>query len=201
VTAALAMLEALFSPPALILILSRTQRQSAELLRKVLDFFNMLGRPVPTVQPKDSALKLELGNGSRIISLPSGEETIRSFSGVRLLVIDEAARVPEDLYRAVRPMLAVSHGRLICLSTPFGKQGWFHKTWHSSEPWERIKITARECPRISEEFLAEERRELGERWYNQEYFCSFEETTDSVFAYEDIEAAMALDVPMLAFPE
>ena len=63
--------------------------------------------------------------GSRIISLPGDEKNIRGYSGVTLLVIYEAARVSDVLYRSVRPMLAVSKGRLVCLSTPFGKRGWF----------------------------------------------------------------------------
>ncbi len=37
---------------------------------------------------------------------------MRGYAGVDLLVIDEAARVPDELYRSVRPMLAVSNGRL-----------------------------------------------------------------------------------------
>jgi hypothetical protein len=56
---------------------------------------------------------LTLSNGARIIALPGKEETIRGFSGVTLLVIDEAARVLDDLYQACRPMLAVSGGRII----------------------------------------------------------------------------------------
>jgi hypothetical protein len=116
---------------------------------------------------------------------------------VRLLVVDEAARVPDALYYAVRPMLAVSRGRLVCLSTPFGKRGFFFETWHGSEPWERVRITADQCPRIAKEFLAEERQALGERWYRQEYECSFEDTIDQLFSYDDVMAAMADDLQPL----
>src|ERR1700688_2334143 len=77
----------------------------------------------------ESSLRIELGNGSRIIALPGLENTIRGFAGVKLLVIDEASRVADDLYRAVRPMLAVSNGRMICLTTPWGKRGFFHDVW------------------------------------------------------------------------
>jgi hypothetical protein len=94
-------------------------------------------------------------------------------------------------------MLAVSQGRLVALSTPFGKRGWFHDEWHGQGPWERVKIVADQCPRITAEFLAEERRALGERWYRQEYLCSFEDTIDAVFAYEDIQAALKNDVTPL----
>jgi hypothetical protein len=146
---------------------------------------------------RETALQLDLENGSRIVSLPGEESTIRGFSGVALLVVDEAARVPDPLYFAVRPMLAVSRGRLVCLSTPFGKRGWFFDAWHSAESWKRTRITASECPRIPAAFLAEERLSLGPRWFAQEYECSFEDTVGAVFAYEDIQAALTDDVQLL----
>jgi hypothetical protein len=186
--AALALRDALLHPPALVLLLSPTQRQSGELFRdKLKRLYNALGRPVPTVQ--ESALTMELSNGSRIIALPGDEETIRGYSGVTTLIVDEAARVLDHLYLSVRPMLAVSRGRLVCLSTPFGRRGWFFDTWHGEQRWERVKIVASECPRISAEFLDEELKALGERWFRQEYLCSFEETVDSVFTYDDVMAA------------
>jgi hypothetical protein len=195
VAAALAVRAALLQPGALVLVLSPSLRQSGELFRKVLAHFNALGRPVPV--HGESALRIEFGNGSRVVSLPGDEGTIRGFSGVNLLIIDEAARVMDDLYCAVRPMLAVSRGRLIALSTPFGQRGWFYEAWQSSEEWERVRVTAEDCPRITEEFLAAERRALGERWFRQEFLCSFEDTIDAVFAAEDIRAALSDDVKPL----
>jgi Terminase large subunit, T4likevirus-type, N-terminal len=196
--AALALRVALLEPRSPILILSPTDRQSSELFRKILEGYRSLGRPVPAVG--ETLHHLQLANGSRILSLPGTEKTVRCYSGVALLIIDEAARVDDALYRAVRPMLAVSKGRLIALSTPFGKRGWFHDAWHSEEPWQRLRITADECPRITPAFLAEERRALGDRWYRQEYLCSFEDVIDAVFSYADIQAALRDDVKPL-FPQ
>jgi hypothetical protein len=195
VAAALALQAALLGPRAPVLLLSPSIRQSGEVFRKVQDMLRGLGRPVGVVA--ESSLRLELSNGSRILSLPGTEETVRGFSGVSLLIIDEAARVADALYYAVRPMLAVSQGRLVALSTPFGKRGWFHDEWHGEGDWERVRIVAGECPRITAEFLAEERRALGDRWYRQEYLCSFEDTIDAVFSYEDIQAALSNDVKPL----
>jgi hypothetical protein len=197
VAAALAIRAALLEAPALVLLLSPSQRQSAELLVKVQDIYRALGRPVPTAAPRDNALRLDLANGSRIISLPGKEATLRGYSGVRLLVVDEAARVPDVLYRSIRPMLAVSRGRLICLSTPFGKRGFFYEAWTGLRPWTRVRVTAEECPRISQAFLAEELAEIGERWLRQEYFCSFEDVVGAVFSSEDITAMFDCDVPPL----
>jgi hypothetical protein len=122
-----------------------------------------------------TAEEMELTNLSRIVCVPCKEETIRGFAHVDLLIIDEAARVPDTLYRAVRPMLAVSKGRLICLSTPYGKRGFFWDAWErGGEDWLRVEVPATKIGRIGPEFLEAERRALGEAWFKQEYFCSFE---------------------------
>jgi Terminase large subunit, T4likevirus-type, N-terminal len=197
VSAALALSTALLKPASPVLLLSPSDRQSAELFRKVVELYDAVGRPVPTLAR--TARRLELANGSRVVSLPGTERTIRGFSGVRLLVIDEAARVDDTLYFAVRPMLAVSGGRLVALSTPYGKRGWFHDEWHGDGTWERIRVPATECSRISPEFLESERRSLGDRWFRQEYLTEFAETMDAVFSFADIQAARSSDVQPL-FP-
>jgi hypothetical protein len=194
--AALALRTALLQPDSLVLLLSPTLRQSGELFRdKTLRLYNALGRPVPPT--RETALELGLANGSRIISLPGDEGTVRGYSGVALLVIDEAARVSDDLYRGVRPMLAVSGGRLAALSTPFARMGWFYDTWQSSQEWQRVRITAQDCPRISAEFLAEERSVLGPRWFAMEYGCEFQDCVGSLFDAEDIRAALTSKVAPL----
>ncbi len=165
--AATALHEALYRGPALVLLLSPSLRESQELFRSVAGMYGALGAKVP--EQSLSALRLELTNGSRILSLPGTERTVRGYSGVKLLVMTRA-RVADELYLSVRPMLAVSGGRLIALSTPWGKRGWFHHEWtEGGEGWRRVKVTAAECPRISPEFLAQERAAIGDWWYLQEY--------------------------------
>jgi hypothetical protein len=171
-TSALALHTALFTPGALVLLISRAQRQSLELFRYVKQGYGAVGRPIPTV--KETETQIEFANGSRIVSLPGKEETIRSFQGVALLVIDEAARVPDDLYYSVRPMLGVSGGRLIALSTPFGQRGFYWQEWVGPEPWKRVLVTWKDCPRLTPAFIESERRSLGDSWVRQEYECSFE---------------------------
>ena len=106
VAGVLAVHAALYDPGSLVLLLSPTLRQSQELFKKCLSLYRTADKPVPP--ESETALTLTLENGSRIVSLPGKEGTVRGYSGVRLLAIDEAARVPDDLYASVRPMLAVS---------------------------------------------------------------------------------------------
>jgi hypothetical protein len=195
-SAVIALHRALYHPGSLILCLAPALRQSQELFGKVAGFYRDLDRPV--APQGERKLSLELENGSRIITLPGSEKTIRGFSGVALLVVDEAARVDDELYFAVRPMLAVSGGSLMMLTTPYGKRGAFYEEWTGgSDSWERYEVPASECPRISEEFLEEERAALPGWVYRQEYECSFEETEDQVFTTTMIERAVTSEVAPL----
>lgn len=224
--AAMALNTALLEAPALVLIISKALRQSSELLRKVKEMYAALRgevvrkrnwRPIRVKQQQtreaqdneekvqDSVLSMEFGNGSRILSLPGTSDTIVGFTP-DLIIIDEASRTSDVLYSSLRPMLAVSQGRMVVLSTPFGKRGWFWESWKRCEElkaqglqptWEQVKITVDGCPRISKEFLEEERLEIGDRWFRQEYQCSFEDVVDAVFAYADVHAMVSNDIAPL----
>jgi hypothetical protein len=195
--AALVVKESLLCPGSLTLLVSPSQRQSAETFGKVMAFYNQLGRPIATA--RESVLGMQLVNGSRVVALPADESRVRGFSAVRLLVIDEAARTPEELYLSCRPMLSVSAGRLVALSTPFGRIGWFWREWSEGKDWRRVSVTAYDCPRIPRSFLEEEKRTMGPRWFAQEYQNSFEAAIDAVFAPLDIEAALGHQITTL-FP-
>jgi hypothetical protein len=190
VSSILAIHEAVYQPNSLILLLSPSLRQSQELFRKLKDVYNALESPSLPQTIEESALRIEFDNGSRILALPGKEATIRGFSGVSLLVVDEASRVPDELYQAIRPMLAVSGGRIVLLSTPFGKRGFFHSEWTDGQDWRKVKITADQCSRIDKSWLERERQMIGDWWFRQEYLCEFCETVDSVFNFDDISAAL-----------
>lgn len=196
-TGTLSIHTAFYNPGALILLLSPSMRQSQELFRKCLDVYKALGRPVSA--QAENALSLELDNGSRIVSLPGKEGTIRGMSGVRLLVIDEASRVPDALYMSVRPMLAVSGGRLVLLSSPFGTRGFFYEAYKQRQAWDYYEIPATECPRITPEFLAEEKQNMGEWWFQQEYMCRFLDAQSAAFRSEDIDRIIQPEVESWAF--
>jgi hypothetical protein len=199
-TAIVALHRALYHPGSLILCLAPALRQSQELFAKIAGFYRDLGRPVSPIGERK--LSLELENGSRIITLPGTEKTIRGFSGVSLLIVDEAARVEDELYFAVRPMLAVSGGTLIMLSTPYGQRGIFYQEWTGgdSREWQRFRVSADQVPRISPEFLSEERRALGSRWFEQEYMCVFGELEGAIFSREAIDRMFDTEYKLLFDP-
>jgi hypothetical protein len=194
-TGLIALHRALYHPGSLILCLAPALRQSQELFGKVLGFYRDLDRPVPS--QAERKLSLELENDSRIVTLPGTDKTIRGFSGATLLIVDGASRVADELYFAIRPMLAVSGGALLMLSTPHGKRGVCYEEWTGGHGWERYEVPAAECPRTPPEFLEEERQALPSWVYRQEYECSFEETEDQVFTTEMVDRAISSEVTPL----
>lgn len=187
---------ALYLPGSLVLLVSPSERQSKELFRKVGDVFDLLD--VRREFLEDNKLSAELPNRSRVVSLPGSEKTIRGFSAVDLLLIDEASRVSDDLYSAVRPMLAVSRGTLITLSTPFGKRGWWHDAWtNGGDAWKRVPVPATECPRITPEFLEEERKSMGDLFFLSEYMCEFVDVSGQPFAYDLVMGAISSEITPL----
>lgn len=196
VAAVLAVHAAVYEPRSLVLLISPSQRQSSEVFRKAMNVYQNLGRPV--IAEAENALSLILENGSRVISLPGNVSTVRGYSGVRLVVVDEAAFTSPELTPAVRPMLAVSGGRFIALSTPNGKQGWFYEAWVQGG-WKKVQVPVTQCPRIPKEFLREEKLALGERRYSQEYLCEFVDVTDQAFGEESVKKAFDRSVNALDF--
>jgi hypothetical protein len=194
--ALLALWIAIFEAPALIIVVSPSQRQSAEMLRTIMQFHARLeGAPAMI---GESVLKAEFTNGSRIVALPGTERTIRGLAGVAVVIIDEAARCDDALIAAVRPMLATkANGRLIALSTPAGKRGFFFEAWTGTGDWTRVRVAADQCPRISKEFLAEELKELGPMRFSEEYQLEFRDDNESVFPSDLIERAFSAEVQPL----
>ena len=182
-------------PGSLILLLSPCLRPSGEFLLKAEEFVSRLGIKVRSDGNNRSSILFP--NGSRIVGLPQNEAKVRGFSKVSLLLIEEAARVHDVLYRAMRPTLAVGNGDLWMMSTPNGQRGFFYEEWaHGGGEWERISVPATECPRIRPEILEQERRTGDDAWFRQEYMCEFGEIEGRTFSQESIDAAFRDFEPM-----
>ncbi len=183
---------ALTNPGSLVLVASRTLRQAGELLEKVIGFSKLLGLPVRRAPRHDESLLLP--NGSRIIALPGQPDSLRGFSAVSLLIVDEAAYVPDDLYHSLRPMLATTNGAIWLLSTPRNRAGFFYDEWSSPQnTGSKFTVTVADCPRISEEFLADEHRLHGPALFMREYYCDFGYTGQSFFEIDALDQAVGVE--------
>ncbi|MFN0167743.1 MAG: hypothetical protein ACKV22_15055, partial [Bryobacteraceae bacterium] len=172
-------------PETLIVIVGPTQRQSSELLRKVRRCLHDLR--VSFTGDGDNAESAQIANGSRVVGLPGVGDNIRCFSSVDLLLLDEAARIPDETWLAVHPMIARSQGPVIAMSTPAGPTGFFWEAWtQGGAEWFRLQVPATCCPRFPPRILERERRVLGEFWFRQEFLCEFSGNGDGFFPQADL---------------
>lgn len=163
----------LFIPGFQCLVASRSLRQASH-------YLSIVRNAVLTLIPRDSMpqlnrLSMELPHGSQVISIPCAQpDAGRGFSP-HLAVLDEAAFAPEDLFRAVTPSLAATHGALHMLSSPNGRQGYFFEAFEGNarEVFWSLRVKWTDCPRISREMMKLERIALGDLYFRQEYEAEF----------------------------
>jgi hypothetical protein len=183
---------ALFTPDSLSVVIAPTLRQSEELLKKMRSFL----RTCSTPSRVDSAnrFSIVLPNRARILALPADEDNIRGFSAVSLLVIDEAARVSDAVYRAALPFLAATDGELWLMSTPKGKRGFFYDEWISPDnTWLKIHSTVDEAAHIKPRFLERQRATQPHDVFREEYHCEFRDADGQLFPTHDIDEAFTAD--------
>lgn len=178
---------AVYQPGSTTVILASVQRQAVEVLRHAERFLRVA---VPGLEPTSSTeTRIELANGSRLIALPSDPDTIRGYPA-HLMVIDEAARVPTEVFEAAQPMLAVTGGRTIALTTPAGPRGWFYHAYTGgSDEWKRIRVPADECSRIPAAHLSRQRSRMTAAVFAAEYDCQFTDAIGAVFHSTHVYAA------------
>ena len=165
---------ALDNPNKTVLVIASVDRQATLLFEKILETLIQLDKKsVSSGKDRPTKHHVKLKNGTRIYSLPTG----RSGYGIRgytidLLIADEAAFIPEEVWVAVAPMLATTGGKMILLSTPWGKRGYFYdcfqdetfKTWH---------VNAEECTRVPQDFIDQQKKRLSKLAYEQEVLGNF----------------------------
>ncbi|RKX66046.1 MAG: hypothetical protein DRP42_03880 [Tenericutes bacterium] len=183
-------------PGTTTLIIAASQRQSSLLFEKVranFDIKEIEGDDIYKEQP--TLTKIILKNGSKIYSLPAGRTGyfIRGFT-IDLLIADEAAYIPEEVWKAVIPMIAVSQklrgmGFLILLSTPFGKGGYFYDSFTDPD-FKHIHVSSEDCWRIPKDFLKKEKVRLTKAEYAQEYLGEFTDEWNQFFNTKLIKSCM-----------
>ncbi len=190
--AVLSLHQAVLYAGSLVLLLSASLRQSAELFRKVVEMFHRLKDPPRRLD--DSSSIMTLSNGSRIICLPGSEGTVRGYSAPELVILDEAAQCPDALYHAIRPMLLTSRGKLVLSSSAYAKIGFFWEIFRDRRKlpeWYVSEVTVSQCPNVDAQKLDEDLRAMGRQVFDREYNNQFMALAGGVFSAEDIASMRA----------
>ena len=182
ITALKALHFALTHPGALVVVASPCERRSAEWLLRVVHLLRILGLP----HRRDGIHQFSavLPNHARLIGLPGVVDTNRGYPA-HLLIFEEAAVVPDPLWKSLTPSLVATQGQLWLISSAGAQFGFFYEQWNEEQiPWTRFRVTADQCPRIAPESLAEQRIFLGESDFNREFLCEFSSDGPQVIPLE-----------------
>lgn len=184
----------LFTPGSLSVIACPAQRQSGEAVRRVRAILMKVGAELKS----DNVYGLELKNGARVLALPGSDDSIRGLTVDAWIAADEAARLPEDMISALRPMRARRpEARFAMLSTAWSRSDPFWTAWASENPsWVRLKATAdTDSTLFAAEFLEQERRSLGEDAFKREYLGIPVGSGASPFTWDLYDRATRFHVP------
>lgn len=177
-------------PNTLTMVVAASQRQSGLLFEKITARFK-----AAEFSEKPTLTRLILKNGARIYCLPTGRtgHFIRGFT-IDLLIADEAAFIPETVWLAITPMLAVSRkergfGWIVLLSTPFGKGGYYYDSF-TDKDFRSWHVSSEECKRIPKDFLRKEKLRMTKAQYRQEYLGEFTDEFNQFFPTDLIKRQM-----------
>ena len=137
-----------------------------------------------------SEQKIVFTNGS-IISCIGGDSHSTSIRGSNpyMVVLSEYAYMDEEVYDTVRPILAANNGKILIVSTPFGKNHFYDLYQRVKElpDWYVVHKNVYITKHISDETLAEEKSQMSEELFAQEYECSFDRGVDGSYYGRQIE--------------
>ena len=163
------------------LIVSSTQRQSSLMFDKILRYVESSYLVEQSVVRQTRTL-IRFSNGSEIIALPCGRygASLRGYTA-HMVIIDEAAFVPEEVItEVVMPMLSTTDGTVITISTPYDRGHYFFKAFNSPN-WSKYRFKTEDNPKVARHFLEEQREEVGELQFRQEYLAEFVDDEKTYF--------------------
>ncbi|MDG6996912.1 MAG: phage terminase large subunit [Nitrososphaerota archaeon] len=181
ICAAKALWFAITNPGTTTLIVSSTQRQSSLMFDKILRYVESSYLLEQSIRRKTRTM-IRFSNDSEMVALPCGRHgaSLRGHTA-HLIIVDEAAFVPEDVItQVVTPMLSTTDGTIIMISTPYDKKHYFYRAFNSPR-WSRYRFKTEDNPLVKKEFLEEQREEVGEVQFRQEYEAEFADDEKTYF--------------------
>jgi len=185
--AALALHRSLTIPRHLTIVAAQREKSALELIEsKLMPLYDALDEDALPARRDSAPTALKttrFTNDARIEAVAMTPKGVRSFSRVGLVIIDEAAFVPEALFGAMSPFLSRSpDGVLVVASSAGEPSGKFWEICDSTDRdeadgegshWTKWQVKSDECPWIPAEHLAAERVSMPAWQFEREYECKF----------------------------
>lgn len=193
-----------------ILCISRSEDQAQLIIRMALEYLEENCKDLIDYHPQRRPTKtsINLKNGSWMMARPVGfsGDAVRGFTG-EVLIMDEAAFFDDEVFTSAKPVLLSTGGKMWIASTPKGKQGKFweyfqnkngrFKVIHASSEEviynRKISESWTEAQRAeSIKYLEEEKMEMSQTQYGQEYLGLFMDDVARFFEADLINKALVL---------
>ena len=171
----------------LALCVSTGARAASELVKKCIQMaeaVKMLSNGL--LDYSASADCVKFSNGSRVLSLPSGNPSALRGYSAQAILLDECAFIerPDDVFAAIAPTLTRDpDAELIVASTPAGKSGFFWKLWNEAgDDWYKQRTTIDDAAAQGLEVdIAELEKLVGDQEvFDIEYRCKFADSWSSM---------------------
>lgn len=143
--------------------------------------------PEPHVRANESSLTLYMPSNDSMIQFYHGQHP-ESLEGeaTRANVLDEAAKMHENVYNSTKTTTTVTRGPILGISTPKGKNNWFYKKcmeakdemirarFENRRPTKIFIHAPSACnPAVSQEIIEDARRSMPDRLWRQYYLADF----------------------------
>jgi len=182
--------EAFWHSDRQILLVAPVQRQSKYLFQMIKDFVRK-NEDIRKAVARETATEMFFDYGSRIYCLTGAilsKDKTRGYSP-NLLIIDEAAFVPDETFYSLEPSVIRTQGIIILCSTPFGKRGFFYESFQDEE-YEKFHIRCQDCPHIPKKELKKKKLKVPKVRYLQEYEGEFTAESDVYFNPDLIDSCI-----------
>ncbi len=181
----------LLEPKQQVMVVAPNFTLSSIIWDYVTDLIKQMNIETDRYNQKDKVVQLANGSVFRLLSANNRDSLVGR--AANLLIIDEAAIIPDDEYftRDLRPALSTfPDSRCLWISTPRGKGNYLYRYYMQGqsdeyEDWGSAVYTWRSNPRLSEKDVLEAKRAMTNALFMQEYECAWTTTEAQIYPQLD----------------
>lgn len=200
-SAAILALAKLLEPKQNVMVVAPNYNLSSIIWDYVSQFIKELRIETDKWNQKDKVITLVNGSVFRLLSATNRDSLIGR--AANLLIIDEAAIIPDDQYfrRELRPSLSTDpNSRALFISTPRGKANYLYEYYMRGQNEEQGEFDEwgsglydwTSNPLLSEKDIEEARSTISNQEFMQEYYCVWATFEGQIYALDEEKHLMDL---------
>jgi len=172
-----------------------------------LNYCRQILPPPPHVAINNSGLEIKIPAIDSLVQFYHTQNPVSLEGyGISGYVMDEAAKMKEDVYQSAKTTVTVTRGTMLFISTPYGKNWFYRKCCEASEEMARARhegrlpkkifITAPTSanPFVPREAIVSAKASLSGRSYRQYFEAAFEDDGSVFTGYRQCAYTHELDI-------